>query len=652
MMWQYWRQRLAALFELSKLRRRRQKPARYVARFEPLESRRVLSANTIAILPASLTEGNSGTALMSFVATRTGDLNSVVTVEYQTSNGTATSPSDYTATTGNVTFGVGQSSAAVTVPIVGDTTGEDNETFQVSLTRVVNTTGANASFGSATNFTANTTVKGIVLADLNGDGRPEAIAINNGSDNLSIFRNTASPGASTASFAAKQDVSTQADPISIATGDLNGDGRLDLIVGNDASANVSVFLNTTTPGGTTFTFAPAIEFNAASQPRALTVADVNLDGKADVIFTAQSANVVGVLLNTTQAGATTASLATAQTFATPASPVGVASADLNGDGLRDLVVVSSGADSASVFLNNTTVNSSTVQWQTRRDFATGAVPSALALADLNGDGRADIVVTNAVGDNVSVLVNETATGNATAAFAAAANFASGNTPRAVALADLNGDGTLDLLVAHQDDQTVTALINRTTRGAGTISLSAAVNTTVGTQPYAIAVGDLNGDGKPDVVSGNALSDNISAIINQALWDSTAPTLQTSSVTAATTAQGLASGDLNGDGKPDLIAAMPGSNALGIFVNSSAGGAASPSFAARQDVALGATPGAVHLADVNSDGKLDAIVTTTPNLVTVLLNTTPAGSASISFAASPTTVTLAGLGAEITSGDLN
>ncbi len=306
----------------------------------------------------------------------------------------------------------------------------------------------------------------------------------------------------------------------------------------------------------------------------------------------------------------------------------------------------------SVFLNNTTVNNSTVQWQTRRDFATGAVPSAVALGDMNGDGRADIVVTNFVGDNVSVLLNETATGNATAAFGAAANIVSGNGPRAVALTDLNGDGTLDVLVAHQNDQTLTALVNRTARGSGTISLSAAVNATVGTQPYALAVGDLNGDGKPDAISGNALSDNISAIINQATWDSTAPTLQTSSVTAATTAQGLMSGDLNGDGKPELIAAMPGTNALGIFVNSSAAGAASPAFAARQDVAFGATPGAVHLADVNSDGKLDVIVTTTPNIVTVLLNTTPAGSSTISFAASPTSVAMAGLGAEISSGDLN
>jgi hypothetical protein len=652
MMWQFWRQRLADLFDRTRLRRRRSKQKYTLARFERLETRQVLSANSISILPASMAEGNSGTSLLNFVATRTGDLSSVVTVGYQTSDGTATSPSDYTAKSGEFTFGAGQSSAAISISINGDTTGEDNETLQVTLTNVVSTTGPGASFGTVGSFTANLNTKGVIFADLNGDGRPEAIAANYGSNNFSVFRNTTTAGSATANFASKQDFTTQASPIAVATGDVNGDGRPDVIVANYGTANVSVFLNTTTPGGPTFTFASPLEFSTGTQPRALTMADVNQDGKQDIAVAAFGANAVAVLLNTSSAGATSPSFFTAQSFATPANPIALANADLNGDGKPDLVVANGGADNVSVFLNNTTIGNATVQFQTRQDFATGVLPSGVALGDLNGDGRADIAVSSFGSGSVSVLLNQTNTGATSVSFPASESFAAGNGPRAIALSDTNGDGTLDVIVANGTDNTVATLVNRTARGAGTMTLAAPTTVTVSTQPYSLAVGDLNGDGKPDVATASLSSGDLSAAINTTTWDSTPPTLVGATLTASTTTHGLANGDLNGDGKPELIAAVPGANGLGIFVNASTPGAATASFATRQDVALSAAPVTVNLADINLDGRPDLIVTMAPNVVTILLNTTPAGSSTISFAASPTSFALGSVTFETAIADLN
>lgn len=612
----------------------------------------MLAANTISIASRSINEGNSGTSLLDVVVVRTGDLNSVVSVGYQTSDGTAVAPSDYTSTSGELTFGVGQSSAAISVPILGDTSGEDNETFQVTLTGVTNTTGAPATLGTATNFAVNANPKGVALADLNGDGLPETIAVNYGSSNFSVLGNTTSPGAGTPSFATKQDFTTQANPLAIATGDINGDGKPDVVISNYNSANISVFLNTTTPGSSTFSFSTAVQFAAANKPTGLTLADINRDSKLDIAVATQGANAVAVLLNTTASGASTPSMATVQTFATPSTPVAMASGDLNGDGASDLIVTNSGADSVSVFLNNTTQGSSTVQWRTRRDFATGASPESVAVGDINGDGRADLVVGNYVGDNVSVLLNQTSVGSATASFAARADFASGNGPQSLALTDFNGDGTLDVLVSHLNGNNVAALINRTARGSGTVTLSAAVNQTVGTQPYSLSVGDLNGDGKPDIVTANLGAASVSAVLNQTTFGSLAPDLVRTAITASTTAHGLASGDLNGDGKADLIAAVPGSNNLGIFVNSAVGGATAPSFDARQDFALGASPITARLVDVNVDGRPDVIVTTATNNVVVLMNTTTPGSNTITFAAGPASFSAGGTLFEITSGDLN
>src|SRR5262249_39141483 len=125
----------------------------------------------------------------------------------------------------------------------------------------------------------------------------------------------------------------------------------DLIVANFTSNTVSVLLNTTAPGASTPSFATQQTFATGTAPRSVAASDVNGDGKPDLIGAKQNDDTVSVLVNTTAPGATPASFATQQTFATGNSPLSVAASDVNGDGRPDLSVANINANTVSVLLN-------------------------------------------------------------------------------------------------------------------------------------------------------------------------------------------------------------------------------------------------------------------------------------------------------------
>ena len=120
-----------------------------------------------------------------------------------------------------------------------------------------------------------------------------------------MLLNTTAPGATAPTFATQQTFATGSDPFSVTAADINGDGKPDLIVANDGSNTVSVLLNTTAPGATTPSFATQQTFATGNTPFSVTMADLNGDGKPDLIVANSNDNTVSVLLNTTAPGATT-----------------------------------------------------------------------------------------------------------------------------------------------------------------------------------------------------------------------------------------------------------------------------------------------------------------------------------------------------------
>jgi hypothetical protein len=338
---------------------------------------------------------------------------------------------------------------------------------------------------------------------------------NVGDYTVSVLLGTTAPGSTTASFAGKQDVATGANPQGLTKGDLNLDGKLDLVVANQGESTLSVLLNTTAPGATTPSFAAKQNFATGSMPSSVAVGDLNGDGKLDLVVANLIFNspFVSVLLNTTAPGAATLNFAAKQDFATSSSSESVTLGDLNGDGKLDLALVNTNSSTVSVLLNTTVPGSPTANFTAKQDFATGNIPICIALGDLNGDGKLDVAAGNNNAGTVSVLLNTTAPGAAAPAFAPKQDFATGFNPRSISFGDLNGDGRLDLTIPNNGSGNVSVLVNTTAPGAATPSLAPKRDFAQPIFPRAATVGDVNGDGKLDLIVPNSQTNNVSVLFN-------------------------------------------------------------------------------------------------------------------------------------------
>jgi archaellum component FlaF (FlaF/FlaG flagellin family) len=188
-------------------------------------------------------------------------------------------------------------------------------------------------------------------------------------------------------------------------------------------------------------------------------------------------------------------------YTTGTSPTAVALADLNGDGKLDVVSANAGNNSISVLINK---GDGTFDAQVER--ATGEAPVALGLADLNGDKKPDIVTANSGANTASVLL-----GKGDGTFAAKQDFATGAAPQAVALSDLNGDGKPDIATANANDNTVTALLNTSVAALETSASSLSFpNTLFGTKSKALTVTVTNPGSAVLVISSVAVTGNFAS----------------------------------------------------------------------------------------------------------------------------------------------
>jgi trimeric autotransporter adhesin len=605
----------------------------------------------------------------------------------------------------------------------------------VSVFRNTATPGSvtSASFAAKVNFATGTNPYSVAIGDIDGDGKMDLAIANYTSNTVSVLRNTSVSGAITAaSFASKIDFTTGTSPYGVSMGDIDGDGKVDLAVVNSGSATVSVFRNTATSGAITGgSLATKVDMITGSSPRSLAIGDMDGDTRPDIVVANLTANTVSVIrnnpslqpptitsvsppnaapgtsvtitgtnFNTTSAnnivyfGATraTVSMASATTlnvtvpvsatfmpvsvtdaatslnansrypflptynnsaylsgtvnfspkvdFAVGTNPYSVAIGDLDGDGKPDVAVVNNGANSVSVF-RNTSVSGTIAagSFAPKVDFATGAQPYSIAIADINGDGKPDMVTANLAANTVSVLRNTATSGSiASGSFAAKVDFATGSNPISVAVSDLNGDGKPDIAVANWASGSMSVLRNASTGSViTTASFAAKVDFVSGTHPQSIATGDIDGDGKPDIIVANQGSTNVSVFRNTVAGGSITSTSFAPKVnfTTGTNPYSIAIGDIDGDGKLDIAVANNGSNTVSVFRNTATTGSiTSSSLALKVDYATGTTPYNVSIGDINGDGKPDlAVANSASATVSIIRNTSVSGSiTSGSFAA--------------------
>lgn len=405
-------------------------------------------------------------------------------------------------------------------------------------------------FAPKVDFTTGVSPYGVTISDLDGDGKPDFAVVNsNPSGSISVFRNTSSTGSTT--FASPLDFATGVNSFQVASGDLDGDGKPELVVTNFSSNTISVFRNTSASGS--ITFATKVDIAGAglygiNAPYSIAISDIDGDGKPDFVVANSGAprSSVSIFRNTSSSGSI--AFESPIDFATGLYSNGVAVSDIDGDGKPDIAITNAGNNTLSIFRNISLPGSITSSsFDAKIDLACGAEPEGIAMGDVNGDGKPDMIITNQFDQAVSVFRNTSTSGIITAgSFASAVDFVAGSGAYTVVLGDVDGDGRPDLVVGNAYSNAFTVLRNTTSPGVITTeSFASKVDFMTGIWPFVVAMGDLDGDGKPDVIAANRTSNTVSIFRNAV--SSPGPTVTSNTATNLTATSAMLGGSVNPNG---------------------------------------------------------------------------------------------------------
>jgi hypothetical protein len=401
--------------------------------------------------------------------------------------------------------------------------------------------GAALSFASAVAYNSGGFApESVAVADVNGDGEPDLIVANQCADNSCAADGSVGVllgnGDGTFRTAVTYD-SGSPYAYSVMIGDVNGDGKPDLVVANECNP----FINCTNSGDGSVgvllgngdgTFQAAVTYDSGGlQPDSVAVADVNGDGKLDIVVInmaedggSASSGSVGVLLGN---GDGTFRAAVTYTL-TDRVAMAVTVADVNGDGKPDLVAANALASRLGVQSPvNVLLGNGDGTFKGPTSYKSGGFGSdAVAVADANGDGKPDVFVVNGcffgncTGSEGSLGV---LLGNGDGTFKSAVSYDIGAYPvSSVYAADVNADGRLDLVTTNSSNGGGVGILLG--NGDGTFQ-TVVIYPSGGTGPTSVVAADVNLDGKPDLVVANG-SGTIGVLINT-----------DTSVTATTTALG-------------------------------------------------------------------------------------------------------------------
>ncbi|RXF67746.1 FG-GAP-like repeat-containing protein [Arcticibacter tournemirensis] len=346
----------------------------------------------------------------------------------------------------------------------------------------------------------------MAIGDVDGDGKPDVVLADY-RGKLSVMRNVSSRGiVNSSSLSTGLELASGDYPSSVVLQDMDGDGKLDIVVGYKKAGNISIYKNRSIKGSIT---------------------SDSFDSRVDI-------NTGGFIV-----------------------PV-IATGDVDGDGRPDIIGLQGG--NLVIFVNEINNSISPASFTRRVSFKLDTSigeNSSIAVADLDADGRLDITV--APGDySSSVLVFHNVGSNVgmmTDKDLVMTRYTTGKNAYSVVTADLNEDGRSEILVADQLDNTVSVLLNQTNGAEITSSsFSTRLKLAVGVKPTVVCVADIDGDGLPDIMASNNSSHTVSVIKN----NSSSGLLTQDSFSAksdfATTEYGtsLKSADMDGDGRTDIV----------------------------------------------------------------------------------------------------
>ena len=464
---------------------------------------------------------------------------------------------------------------------------------------------ATGTFTSGAGAAVGDNIVAIAPGHFDNTGNLGLLALDQGSKQINIMKGNGAGG-----FTDVNNYSVGNMPTSVAVADFNDDGKPDFAVANSGDGTVSVFVGQGSDNFTAVTSNYSKPFPAGANVQSVVAADMNNDGYADLVVTDGSTNTIGILINQGKGVSTGTAVSFNQVMqpALSGTPYGIAVGDFNRDGKPDVIVTQNTAGAATVLLNNTLSTSPLPMGRNlsapNLSYATGNMADAVTVADFNGDGIPDMAVAFFEDYTVQVL-----DGNGDGTFGAAATYSVGKHPYAIASADLNHDGHPDLVTANEADGTISVLLNS---GTGGFSAASGSPITVGTQPTGVAIGDVNGDGIPDIAVANFGSNTVSILLGKG--DGTFTPASTPTLATQTNPYNVAIGDFNGDGKRDIAVTNNGSASMEVYLGNGDGTFQSPTI-----YATNAKPTSIVTGDFNRDGNLDvAVGDSTANNISMFL----------------------------------
>ncbi len=334
----------------------------------------------------------------------------------------------------------------------------------------------------------------VIAADLNADANQDLIITNSGSNNLSVFM-----GTGTGNFTGPTNFTTNATPVSVACADVNNDTFLDLVVAENGANSVRV-LN----GNGAGSFTSSASYAVGTQPTDVAIGDVNNNGAKDLAVTNGGSGNVSVLMGSTT-GTFALSLTLSLTNGIPTNPSAVLLVDLNADGNLDMAVANRGTGNANNNLTMFRGNAAGTFTTAQQTFGLGNnAQSPVGLVTILNSGAApDLYSINYGSHNISFFKNTSGT---SISFATGVNMAVGGNPYAMAKADIDADGRMDLVAANFATGNYSSLLGT---GAGT--MNPAVTTLYGYTkpllPSGLAGSIVSADKKISLTMSGALATN-------------------------------------------------------------------------------------------------------------------------------------------------
>jgi 6-phosphogluconolactonase (cycloisomerase 2 family) len=326
------------------------------------------------------------------------------------------------------------------------------------------------------------------IGDLNGDGRMD-IAFQTHEQTIAVYHQQAD-GILGPSLQSPLDATRFIQALAI--GDLNGDGKMDLAcaIANDYYNRKYIYYYTQVNG--TLTLQPPLD--TSDNPTSIALGDLDGDGKLDLACANRDSDNITVYLQRSTGLELQPPLDTTRT------PNSVAIGDLNGDGRDDLACANMEAHQITIFLQDPISGALVEPPQSPLDVS-GIRPISVAIGDLNGDGRQDLACANYNTRNINVFYQQEDGTLPTVPQLSLATgyFPDSVFPHSVAIGDLNGDGRMDLACANKGNNNITVFLQQE---GGTLSEPAWSPLAVDIEPHEIAIGDLNGDGIMDLVCTN------------------------------------------------------------------------------------------------------------------------------------------------------